>query len=167
MHNIKSDTFCRRITLLLQIYSVKYSFCLLAEPLILNPNSVLHSGTILHTVKRRHYMCTVVFLLNRSRRLVCVQHLLTFLHMFLLIHPQVSLSTTQVYLRRNISVGLQASASHHPWMSTVRRPTCSQWVIGSRITAISREDDVCSERITRGDGYYCPPAGLGNVVFVL
>lgn len=71
------------------------------SPIILNPNpnAVLHSGTILHTVLLNYQReGIVVFLLNRSRRLACVRHLLTFLHMFPLSHPQVYISTTQVYL---------------------------------------------------------------------
>lgn len=42
-----------------------------------------------------------------------------------------------------------------------------QRVIGGDITMISwEEDDVCSERITRGDGYYSVPTGFGTVLFV-
>lgn len=105
-------------------------------------------------------MCVVVFLLSRSRRLsvcVCVYtcYLLPSLHVFLIFRPKVFNSTTW-----NQSCGRR---SGEVYLLPTHLPSVGQ----GRIATISWEDDVCSERITRGDGYYRAPAGSGNVVFVL
>lgn len=98
LQNKKSAQFCRKTSCrdfppdsLLNLVSVSLQepcFSLTEFlPIILKPNFVPFAYRIMKLASIRPYVCLVGFLLNKSRRLGCIEFLLSSWHMFLLIHP--------------------------------------------------------------------------------